>query len=104
MCARLRALAFFQPYSLVAARGLTHPQAASGLHRDACAADRHTHLVLTGCGALRAGVPQVELQTSDVRRAGTTGHAYLTIIGEDDRLGGLHAREGVHWVRALGRS
>jgi hypothetical protein len=28
-----------------------------------------------------------ELQTSDLRRAGTTGHVYLTVIGEHERIG-----------------
>lgn len=30
---------------------------------------------------------RVEVQTSDLRRAGTTGHVYLTIIGEEEQIG-----------------
>ena len=30
-----------------------------------------------------------ELQTSDLRKSGTTGHVYLTIIGERERIGKL---------------
>ncbi len=30
---------------------------------------------------------RLEMQTSDLRRAGTTGHVFLTVIGEFERIG-----------------